>query len=146
MDNLEERLRIYNRNINLQIHLAGKVQALDAMELRGVDEERIDSILLEYEEELATYASVLDTEDVATSALPNELDDSAELRALEAEILGTKIETPPTLVRQKTSSARESTRSSVDAEVEADSATTEEDASDPPGRAASTPRSRETER
>ena len=38
MDNLEERLRIYNRNINLQIHLAGKVQALDAMELRGVDE------------------------------------------------------------------------------------------------------------
>lgn len=88
MDNLEERLRIYNRNINLQIHLAGKVQALEAMELRGVDEERIDSILLEYEEELAAYSSVLDTEDVATSALPDGLDDTADLRALEAEILG----------------------------------------------------------
>ena len=89
MDNLEERLRIYNRNINLQHHLVGKVQALEAMELRGVDEEKIDSILLEYEEELSHYSSVLDTEDMATSALPGELDDSEELRALEAEILGT---------------------------------------------------------
>lgn len=88
MDNLEERLRIYNRNINLQHHLVGKVQALEAMELRGVDEEKIDSILLEYEEELSHYSSVLDTEDLATSALPDGLDDSDELRALEAEILG----------------------------------------------------------
>jgi hypothetical protein len=88
MDNLEERLRIYNRNINLQIHLAGKVQALEAMELRGVDEERIDSILLEYEEELTAYSSVLDSEDLATRSLPNELDDAEDLRALEAEILG----------------------------------------------------------
>ena len=88
MDNLEERLRIYNRNINLQHHLVGKVQALEAMELRGVDEEKIDSILLEYEEELSHYSSVLDTEDIATSALPEGLDDSEELRALEAEILG----------------------------------------------------------
>ena len=88
MDNLEERLRIFNRNINLQHHLVGKVQALEAMELRGVDEERIDSILLEYEEELSHYSSVLDTEDLATSLLPDDLDDSEELRALEAEILG----------------------------------------------------------
>ncbi len=94
MDNLEERLRIFNRNINLQHHLVGKVQALEAMELRGVDEERIDSILLEYEEELSHYSSVLDTEDLATSMLPDDLDDSEELRALEAEILGTKVEEP----------------------------------------------------
>lgn len=88
MDNLEERLRIYNRNINLQHHLVGKVQSLEAMELRGVDEEKIDSIMLEYEEELSHYSSVLDTEELTTSGLPGELDDSEELRALEAEILG----------------------------------------------------------
>jgi len=94
MDNFEERLRIYNRNISLQIDLAGKVQSLEAMELRGVDEERIDSILLEYEEQLAAYSSVLDTEDVATSALPRQLDDSEELRRLEAEILGPRVAEP----------------------------------------------------
>ncbi|MHC4937085.1 MAG: hypothetical protein ACYTGJ_12835 [Planctomycetota bacterium] len=88
MDNLEERLRIFNRNINLQHHLVGKVQALGAMELRGLDEERIDAILLEYEEELGHYSSVLESEDLATSPLPHGLDDAAELRAIEAEILG----------------------------------------------------------
>ncbi len=92
MDNLEERLRIYNRNINLQIHLAGKVQALEAMELRGVDEERIDSILLDYEEELSQYSSVLDTEEIATSELPARMDDSEELRVLEAEIMGVPVD------------------------------------------------------
>ena len=58
------------------------------MELRGLDEERIDAILLEYEEELGHYSSVLESEDLATSPLPHGLDDAAELRAIEAEILG----------------------------------------------------------
>ena len=52
MDNLEERQQIYNRNINLQIDLVGRVQALDAMELRGVDEDRIDEILGDYEDDV----------------------------------------------------------------------------------------------
>ena len=78
------------------------------MELRGVDEEKIDSILLEYEEELSAYSSVLDTEDVATSALPNELDDSDELRELEAEILGKEAEseTPNAPARDRTATTR----------------------------------------
>ena len=139
MDNLEERLRIYNRNINLQIHLAGKVQALEAMELRGVDEERIDSILLEYEEELATYSSVLDTEDVATSALPNELDDTDELRALQDEILGTKSEPDPVAPAaepRKAAAAPEASRAPAKPE-----GTNDESPAATPA-----PRSRETER
>lgn len=88
MDNLEERQRIYNRNINLQIDLVGRVQALEAMDLRGVDEERIDSILAEYEQELSDYQSVLETQEIATGDLVGMLDDTTELGALEASILG----------------------------------------------------------
>ncbi|MEM7261590.1 MAG: hypothetical protein AAF488_06330 [Planctomycetota bacterium] len=88
MDNLEERQRIYNRNINLQIHLVGRIQALEAMELRGVDETAIDSILNDYEEELCAYQNALETEDLIVSDLGPALDDSEELGGIEAEILG----------------------------------------------------------
>lgn len=89
MDNLEERQQIYNRNISLQIDLVGRVQALDAMELRGVDEDRIDDILGDYEEELSRYQGVLDTENLSvTSELTSLLDDSSDLAQLEAEVLG----------------------------------------------------------
>ena len=94
MDNLEERQRIYNRNINLQIELVGRIQALEAMELRGVDEDRIDSILAEYEEELTNYQSVLETEEIATGDLVSQLDDSDELAALEGELVGAEPAAP----------------------------------------------------
>ena len=90
MDNLEERQQIYNRNINLQIHLVGRIQALDAMELRGVDEDRIDDILSDYEDELSRYQSVLDSEEIATSDIGSIIDDSEVLAGLEAEILGSE--------------------------------------------------------
>ncbi len=90
MDNLEERQRIYNRNINLLIRLVGRIQALEAMELRGVDEEQIDSILSNYEEEFAAYRSVLDTEELLVGDFGSTLDDSNDLGKLEAEILGEK--------------------------------------------------------
>ena len=94
MDNLEERQRIYNRNINLQIHLVGRVQALEAMEMRGVDETAIDSILHTYEEELCSYQNALDTEDLLVSELGPTLDDSNQLSSIEAEILGSPEEGP----------------------------------------------------
>lgn len=88
MDNLEERQRIYNRNINLQIDLVGRVQALDAMELRGVDEERIDEILADYEDELSRYQGVMDGDVLEVKQLGAALDDSQDLASLEAEVLG----------------------------------------------------------
>ena len=91
MDNLEERQRIYNRNINLQIHLVGRIQALEAMELRGVDETAIDSILNDYEEELCAYQNAIETEDLVVTDLGPALDDSEELGGIEAEILGEPI-------------------------------------------------------
>lgn len=88
MDNLDERQQIYNRNINLQINLVGRVQALDAMELRGVDEDTIDDILADYEDELGRYQGVMDSENLAVGELDSILDDSADLAKIEAEVLG----------------------------------------------------------
>lgn len=88
MDNLEERQRIYNRNINLQIDLVGRVQALDAMELRGVEEDKIDDILADYEDELGRYQGVMDSENLSVGDLDKILDDSADLSQLEREVLG----------------------------------------------------------
>jgi hypothetical protein len=88
MDNLEERQRIYNRNISLQISLVGRIQSLDAMEMRGVDEAAIDQILSGYEEELSSYREVLETEEVLNVDTGTVLDDSQDLAAIEAEILG----------------------------------------------------------
>ncbi|MFN0056879.1 MAG: hypothetical protein ACKVX7_00350 [Planctomycetota bacterium] len=102
MDNLEERQKIYNRNINLQISLVGRIQSLDAMEMRGVDESAIDQILAGYEEELSSYREVLETEDVLTADLSAALDDSSELRSIEAEILGTSCAVSTTPARRVT--------------------------------------------
>lgn len=89
MDGLEERLQIYNRNIRLQVQLIGRVQALDAMQLRGVDEETIEHILSAYEEHLDEYQEILGLEDETDAEAGAIWDDSASLAALEAEILGT---------------------------------------------------------
>lgn len=88
MDGLEERLQIYNRNIRLQVQLIGRVQALDAMQLRGVDEETIEHILSAYEEHLDEYQEILGLEDETDTEAGAIWDDSASLAALEAEILG----------------------------------------------------------
>ncbi|MCA8959544.1 MAG: hypothetical protein KDC38_03480 [Planctomycetes bacterium] len=88
MDNLEERQRIYNRNINLQIHLVGRIQSLEAMEMRGVDESSIDEILNTYEEELSSYQNTLETEDLLVTDLAGSLDDRSQLSEIEAEIVG----------------------------------------------------------
>lgn len=91
MDNLEERQRIYNRNITLQIHLVGRIQALGAMDLRGVGEERIDAILAEYEEELGDYQGMLELDGGTEVEVGSLLDDSRELAALEATIVGAAV-------------------------------------------------------
>ena len=116
MDNLEERQQIYNRNINLQIDLVGRVQALDAMELRGVDEDRIDEILGDYEDELSRYQGVLDTENLSVSSeLTSMLDDSSDLAQLEAEVLGEAAPAAPDRApRQKENAPKETSAVSTD--------------------------------
>jgi hypothetical protein len=75
-DALEERLKIHDANLRVQIALLGKLQTLDAMELRGLDERQVDSITLDFEEELERYRTVLD-------AAGLDAEEAAELEARE---------------------------------------------------------------
>lgn len=64
-DTMEHRLKIHDANLRLQVALLGKLQALEAMDLRGLDEQQVDSITLDFEEELKEYTAVLDAAEIA---------------------------------------------------------------------------------
>ena len=88
MDNVEDRVRIHDANINLLIQLVGKIQSVESMEMRGVGEEQIDSILLEFESQLDDYSDVLQTGEIeGRSVASMELPADRELESLEKEIL-----------------------------------------------------------
>lgn len=93
LDNLDHRLRIFDRNMNLHLSLIGKVQDIEAMQLKGVQEEHIDEILLDFESHLEDYAETLTAASVVEAGAA-ELDakEEKELRQIEEEILGEKAE------------------------------------------------------
>lgn len=90
MDAYEQRLRIYDRNMNLHLNLISKIQDIEAMKLRGVDETRIDAILMEFEENLEKYNETMNAASVLseTQVTRPSADEERELRALETELLG----------------------------------------------------------
>ena len=53
--NLQARATIFNENVNLHLNLIARIQEIQAMELRGVDEDRIDEILVEADAQLSDY-------------------------------------------------------------------------------------------
>jgi hypothetical protein len=89
LDNLDHRLRIYDRNMNLHLNLIGKIQDMEAMQLRGVKEEQIDEILLDFESNMEDYAGTLTAASIVESGA-GELDsrEERELKKIEEEILG----------------------------------------------------------
>lgn len=88
MDNYENRLRIYDRNMNLHLSLIGKIQEIEAMKLRGVDEQRIDRIVMDFEEHLEKWNDTMSAADVAeTSKQTLSAKDDRDLAALEREIV-----------------------------------------------------------
>ena len=91
LDNLDHRMTIYDKNINLHIQLIGKIQDMEAMALRGVDEKQIDKIILEFEEQVVAFMDVVHTGEAgfegATSIAERE---DKELAALEKELLEEK--------------------------------------------------------
>ncbi len=88
MDNYEGRLRIYERNMTLHLNLIGKIQQMEAMKLRGVDEARMDQIVMDFEESLEKYADVMSAADAheGRTATVSAREDR-ELRDLESEIV-----------------------------------------------------------
>ncbi len=87
MDNYEARTRIFNRNVDLLQHLIAKIQEIEAMKLRGVDEARIDHILMEHGEELEHYADTMSAAEIADGRSIVSAREERELAALEQEIL-----------------------------------------------------------
>ena len=57
-----QTLRIYERNMNLHLNLIGKIQQMEAMKLGGVDEAKIDQIVMDFEEKLEKYAAKLEAQ------------------------------------------------------------------------------------
>ncbi|MBN1444461.1 MAG: hypothetical protein JXA90_17240 [Planctomycetes bacterium] len=87
-DGLESRLRIHDQNMSLHLGLLSKIQSLEAMEMRGIEEAEIDSVVLDFEEELGRYSRAMEAG--AAAAAPPPLLDSErdrELAELEAEIV-----------------------------------------------------------
>ncbi|MHC4597942.1 MAG: hypothetical protein ACYS47_02950 [Planctomycetota bacterium] len=91
LDNLDHRMTIYDKNINLHIQLIGKIQDMEAMALRGVDEKQIDKIIMEFEEQVGEYMEVVHAGEAgfegATSIAERE---DKQLAALEKELLAEK--------------------------------------------------------
>ena len=90
LDNLERRIEIYDRNINLHLNLIGKIQQMEAMSLAGVDEEQIDDIILDFESHFEEYTETVAAGETAVEHEPLKGTSDEELAELEAEIKGEK--------------------------------------------------------
>ncbi len=94
-ENYHFRLKIYHKNINMQLNLIGKIQEMEAMEMAGLEETKIDEILLKAEEKteayerLTTAGKVLDEMRGRVSAT-----EERELAELEAEIMAGVVDEP----------------------------------------------------
>lgn len=89
MENLDNRLKIYDHNMSLHLNLIGKVQEMDAMSMRGISEQEIDKILIDFEEKLESYmGSLASAKVVEDTALIPEVASEMELREIESEVMG----------------------------------------------------------
>jgi hypothetical protein len=89
LDNLDHRMTIFDKNINLHINLIGRIQDMEAMALRGVDEEQIDKIILDFESHLGRYQDVIRAGESGFESTTNIAErEDRDLEALEREILG----------------------------------------------------------
>jgi hypothetical protein len=101
LDNLDRRMDIYDKNINLCIQLIGKVQDMEAMALRGVDEPTIDRIIMEFEDQMGKYMDVVHAGEAGfegDSTLGDRPD--KELERLEKEIVGGEAAAPEAAARE----------------------------------------------
>ncbi len=88
MDLYEQRARIYRHNIEVHMRLIGRIQEMEAMRLRGVDEQQIEQIAVRFDETRERFEDAMH----AAAALDTEVRfgqarEERELAALEAEIM-----------------------------------------------------------
>lgn len=92
MESLKLKADILNKNIELHLNLVGKIQAMEAMDLRGIEQNVVERVMLDFEEGMEKYREAVHSgegvihkkEDVLSAK------DKEDLRKLEKEILGEK--------------------------------------------------------
>lgn len=117
LDNLEHRMAIYDRSITMNLKLIARIQDMEAMQQRGVDENKVDEILADYETQLMEFTDAAEAtaESLAiTSRLVEEED--AELAAIEAELAGAQAKAEEASAEAKT--RRDELKAKQDAELE----------------------------
>jgi hypothetical protein len=94
MGNLKLKADILNKNIELHMNLVGKIQAMEAMDLRGIEQSVVERVMLDFEEGMEKFRDSVHTGEGVTQTRDDVLTnkDKEELRKLEKEILG---EAPP---------------------------------------------------
>lgn len=103
MQNLKLKADILNKNIELHMNLVGKIQAMEAMDLRGIEQNLVERVMLDFEEGMEKFRDSVQTGEGVTETREDVLTtkDKDELRKLEKEIMGeeepAKKELPPDL-------------------------------------------------
>ncbi|MDH5641139.1 MAG: hypothetical protein OEY28_07585, partial [Nitrospira sp.] len=90
MESLKLRSDILNKNIELHLNLVGKIQAMEAMDLRGIEQPVVERVMLEFEEGMEKFNEAVHTGEGVTKTQSEVLtaSDREELAKLEKEILG----------------------------------------------------------
>jgi hypothetical protein len=90
--NLDKQVAIYNENVNLHLNLISKIQEMEAMRSRGIEEDEIDRLSNDMEDHVEEYKRVSIAAEDGTS-VPSAIDESAERKRLDEikqRILGVK--------------------------------------------------------
>ncbi|MBX3461140.1 MAG: hypothetical protein KF696_14435 [Planctomycetes bacterium] len=92
MESLKLKADILNKNIELHLNLVGKIQAMEAMDLRGIEQNVVERVMLDFEEGMEKYREAVHAGEGVTTKKEDVLSarDKEDLRKLEKEILGEK--------------------------------------------------------
>ena len=90
MGNLKLKADILNKNIELHMNLVGKIQAMEAMDLRGIEQSVVERVMLDFEEGMDKFRESVQTGDGVVQSRDEVLSnkDKEDLRKLEKEIMG----------------------------------------------------------
>ncbi len=90
MESLKVKADILNKNIELHLNLVGKIQQMEAMDLRGIEQNLVERVMLDFEEGMEKFREAVHASEGVTRNKEEVLTakDKEDLRKLEKEILG----------------------------------------------------------
>ncbi len=90
MESLKVKADILNKNIELHLNLVGKIQQMEAMDLRGIEQSLVERVMLDFEEGMEKFREAVHASEGVTQNKQEVLTarDKDELRKLEKEIIG----------------------------------------------------------